>query len=616
MNNLIGSKDLLAQLDALKNVVQDFAAREEKLNATFREQSGRERNAFDTRDHQLTTAASEQQAAKADAFSAAKIELENRIARRKTRITRVHNRISERTLTSISTQDEECKSRAQQGLIAAEKRHDTDLAQAAANFESFQQRQAESTQAFAQLEQSVRSALGGCGKFRRMLNAQPSQTPANSSGNGSEMLDELQRLSAKIDGDLNRFKKFPLPQIFRFIPIWLAVVVLAGIAIANPVLTHFGRHFITQLHAIISLSVLALVLAAYWLGMRAATPLARVIAGDFVRARSLLDASWDQAAAFHQAEQQRIETEFLETKNAVNQEWKRMSKEIVQLRNRRPTELEDRIARLYQQNEEYHRAELQRMQQAHEESMAQMRQEAGQQAKQLAEAHQASLARRESDFQAAWQQLESEWKERTLPLCETLQTAKVAAEKFFPDWQTSGGQNWQAPASFINAVKFGQLDVALDRFVGALPQDKRLALPSSSLSLPLLLTHPHQGSLLFETGKDGGGEAVSAINNIILRLLALTPPGRLELTIFDPVGLGQNFASLMHLADYESSTINSRIWTQSAQFEEKLAELNEHMEKIIQMYLRNEYATITEYNTKAGSVAEKYQFLVIASFPV
>ena len=39
------------------------------------------------------------------------------------------------------------------------------------------------------------------------------------------------------------------------------------------------------------------------------------------------------------------------------------------------------------------------------------------------------------------------------------------------------------------------------------------------------------------------------------------------------------------------------------------------MEKVIQMYLRNEYATITEYNEKAGSMAEKYHFLVIADFP-
>jgi len=46
-----------------------------------------------------------------------------------------------------------------------------------------------------------------------------------------------------------------------------------------------------------------------------------------------------------------------------------------------------------------------------------------------------------------------------------------------------------------------------------------------------------------------------------------------------------------------------------------LAELNDHIEKVIQMYLRNEYETITQYNEQAGSVAEKYHFLVVADFP-
>ncbi len=81
------------------------------------------------------------------------------------------------------------------------------------------------------------------------------------------------------------------------------------------------------------------------------------------------------------------------------------------------------------------------------------------------------------------------------------------------------------------------------------------------------------------------------------------------------MGLGENFAGVMHLSDYEESLINRRIWTQRDQIDERLGELSEHIEKVIQMYLRNEYATITEYNEQAGSVAEKYHVLVVADFP-
>jgi energy-coupling factor transporter ATP-binding protein EcfA2 len=71
----------------------------------------------------------------------------------------------------------------------------------------------------------------------------------------------------------------------------------------------------------------------------------------------------------------------------------------------------------------------------------------------------------------------------------------------------------------------------------------------------------------------------------------------------------------MHLADYEETLISHRIWTQSTHIEERLAEINEHIEKVIQMYLRDEFADINAYNEQAGSIAEKYRFLVIAGFP-
>jgi hypothetical protein len=93
------------------------------------------------------------------------------------------------------------------------------------------------------------------------------------------------------------------------------------------------------------------------------------------------------------------------------------------------------------------------------------------------------------------------------------------------------------------------------------------------------------------------------------------PPGKVRFTILDPVGLGENFASFMHLADFDEQLIASRIWTEGRQIDEQLTRLTAHMETVLQKYLRNEFATIHEYNAQAGEVAEPFQVLVVANFP-
>src|SRR6185503_8217027 len=93
------------------------------------------------------------------------------------------------------------------------------------------------------------------------------------------------------------------------------------------------------------------------------------------------------------------------------------------------------------------------------------------------------------------------------------------------------------------------------------------------------------------------------------------PPAKAKFTIVDPVGLGQNFSALMHLADFDESLVGGRIWTESTHIERKLSEMTEHVEKVIQKYLRNRYASIAEYNPEVGAMAEPYQFLVVADFP-
>src|SRR5439155_18731953 len=82
-----------------------------------------------------------------------------------------------------------------------------------------------------------------------------------------------------------------------------------------------------------------------------------------------------------------------------------------------------------------------------------------------------------------------------------------------------------------------------------------------------------------------------------------------------PVGLGENFAAFMHLADHDERLVTSQIWTEPTHIEQRLTDLTDHIASVIQKYLRNQYKTIEDYNRAAGEVAEPYRVLVVANFP-
>ncbi|MGQ9876122.1 MAG: FtsK/SpoIIIE domain-containing protein [Chloroflexus sp.] len=129
------------------------------------------------------------------------------------------------------------------------------------------------------------------------------------------------------------------------------------------------------------------------------------------------------------------------------------------------------------------------------------------------------------------------------------------------------------------------------------------------------MTLPGERSLLLKTPLAGRETAVQGVQALLLRLLASIPPGKLRFTFFDPVGLGQSVAPFMPLADYDEGLVTARAWSEVRHIEQRLMELTEHIETVIQKYLRTEYATIEEYNEKAGEIAEPYRFLVVFDFP-
>ncbi|HSZ55959.1 MAG TPA: FtsK/SpoIIIE domain-containing protein, partial [Tepidisphaeraceae bacterium] len=184
------------------------------------------------------------------------------------------------------------------------------------------------------------------------------------------------------------------------------------------------------------------------------------------------------------------------------------------------------------------------------------------------------------------------------------------------DWNDPWWSDWTPPKKFPSLLRFGQLRIDLKLIADNSKQNGqvRLELPAP-FAVPAALAFPRGASLLIQHERVGREQAMRTLQTVMTRILTSLPPGRARFTIIDPIGLGQNFAGFMHLADHDEALVGTRIWTESDQIEQRLADMTEHMETVIQKYLRNEFATIDDYNEQAGELAEPYRFLVVADFP-
>jgi S-DNA-T family DNA segregation ATPase FtsK/SpoIIIE len=216
----------------------------------------------------------------------------------------------------------------------------------------------------------------------------------------------------------------------------------------------------------------------------------------------------------------------------------------------------------------------------------------------------------------AWATLEARWRDGLAEVGTIANEVNAVADRQFLDWNSADLDAWKPPATVPEGLQFGRFTIDLSEIQNGVPTDPRLkAHGPTHLDLPALLPFPRQGSVLIKAADAGKAEAVKLLQSLMLRYETSIPPGKVRFTIIDPVGLGENFAAFMHLADYHELLVNSRIWTETPHIEQRLADLSAHMENVIQKYLRNEFETIEQYNAFAGEVAEPFRVLVVANFP-
>jgi S-DNA-T family DNA segregation ATPase FtsK/SpoIIIE len=463
------------------------------------------------------------------------------------------------------------------------------------------------------LAAQAKSAFSGYGSFAQTLVERDAEK--QSAEASEDFLGEIEARIAAANEQLAKFRSLSLPRLFSAIP--LAVWITLAIAVGGA--TCFVRGFSSPLWiagASVAVLLVAGCVAAYVSGKSGAQDEAARTGASILDAFRALRAGFAAADSRYKAGQKRIQEEYDGICADVDAKWTAADGIEEDFGEKGRRKLDPQLPRMTQKMQARLTRQLAEFRARADAKKKEFEDRAAAGRANIDAAHQAEMAVISANEQERWATLDAAWKEQITPIFAEIAALNSALAPDFPEWSAQFIEAWKPYGHFTPATRFAQFQIDLAKRADASTTVSRLALPGApQVSIPLALTFPQQGSLLLETKESCGGATMSVLNNVMLRLLTTTPPGKIAFTIIDPVGLGENFAGFMHLGDYEEAVINRRIWTQRDQIDERLAELNAHIEKVIQMYLRNEYANITAYNEQAGTVAEKYLFLIVADFP-
>jgi len=126
-----------------------------------------------------------------------------------------------------------------------------------------------------------------------------------------------------------------------------------------------------------------------------------------------------------------------------------------------------------------------------------------------------------------------------------------------------------------------------------------------------------QVPLILDLDRDGGlkTDDPDVVASAALRLLALLPANRLQISVFDPLRLGESAAALFALDEIAPAVIGDKVWTSASELSDLLTRTEEHLTLVTQKYLQGQHSSLTAYNAQAGEVAEAYRLLILYDFP-
>ena len=333
-----------------------------------------------------------------------------------------------------------------------------------------------------------------------------------------------------------------------------------------------------------------------------------------VAGKEQLLAAQHQSKSFRDSQLSRLKQQHTDSLEQANKDWQALQAQIQSDLKKRQDELVEWSTKrgdVLQQQLKTREGELAGMFQP---KLDAIQQQLGSSRSLLAKAESDQLADSRAERDSRFNSLAQSWISGVNAIAADIQKMGEEATRSQLDYSLPVAAE-RLPGEPLDVVKLGNLDIDLRKVPDVLSDDRRLQVDVTDLALPVALDLLHSPSLMIETSPRGKADAANLLRLAMLRLLTSIPPGKLQFTIVDPVGLGQDFSAFMHLGDHDEQLINHRIWTETGHIATRLTELTQHMEKVIQTYLRNEFGSIQEYNRHAGEVAEAFKVLVVANFP-
>ena len=411
---------------------------------------------------------------------------------------------------------------------------------------------------------------------------------------------------------MSAFRKSPVAGWFRVIPLGVQVLGILALGCAVPFVSReVGGPAIPIVFGVVGGVVGAALLGLIFvLGRSRARSFIDEVAADFVEAKQARLQLKASIVEVHENALVEAEEAYLKTKKAFDAGLKNSSSQAEGVsKYAGPEEVETRAHSIKEQIEAAAQNRIDSINAKLEAASAELMATRDQRIASLSE----GASDQADDLDGQFDLMVNQWRESLVPVHDQL-LSEAALGEGSP--LTGAPEGWDPSGIFEESLAIGHVRYSGGENELKLPVSDRFSLPSKpEYKVPLRLRVPDEGSILLETKNFGREAAISFLNYLSLGWLTGSPAGRLSFSLIDPVGLGESFAGLMHLADYEEILINTRIRTQSEQIEQRLGELCDHMEKVIQMYLRSDYETITQYNEAAGTIAERYHFLVVADFP-